>query len=86
MGLGKTYEILVAANCFNVPIHVVCPKTLIDNWLIEAKIANVKLSGLYPWLKLPKKIEGDYILIVDEAHYAQAGKKTLRGRVFRVIR
>jgi SNF2 family DNA or RNA helicase len=82
MGLGKTLESLVAANCFGLPIHVICPKTLVDNWNIEAKAANVKLSGLYPWSKLPKKIDGEYFLIVDESHFAQAGKRTLRGKTF----
>ena len=32
MGLGKTMQALVAASCFGIPIHVICPKSLIQNW------------------------------------------------------
>lgn len=75
MGLGKTLSALVAAKVlkqyYNCPVFVVCPPTLKQNWLNEA--ASLKLNiEVYSWAKMPHPPENqEYILIADEAHYAQ---------------
>ena len=74
MGLGKTLEALVAAKTlqqkFNIPVLVICPISLINNWYKEAGIAGVSIE-CFSWAKIPQPLESQYILIADEAHYAQ---------------
>jgi len=75
MGLGKTTSALVAAKAMHqqhsCPILVICPASLKDNWLREAEGAGVAIE-VFSWAKLPKPLEtSDYIIIADEAHYAQ---------------
>lgn len=78
MGLGKTLSALVAAKVlakyYGCSIFVVCPATLQKNWGNEA--ANVECAiEIYSWMKIPKPLETqEYILIADEAHYAQNRK------------
>ena len=75
MGLGKTLTALVAAKAMQkkeqCAIWVICPVSLKDNWLKEAAIAEVQIE-VFSWAKLPKSTtEKPYLLIADEAHYAQ---------------
>jgi SNF2 family DNA or RNA helicase len=74
MGLGKTLTALSAAKALqkkhNCPVLVVCPVSLIDNWHKEAAIAGVKIE-CFSWAKVPSPLEANYVLIADEAHYAQ---------------
>ncbi len=70
MGLGKTLEALVAAKAYGLPVFVVCPASLKTNWLREAEQAGVQIE-VYSWAKLPEAPETDFVLICDEAHYAQ---------------
>lgn len=73
MGLGKTYTSLIATKAFpNYPVFVVCPASLKDNWLREAASVRVKIE-VFSWAKVPEPISQKYIVIVDEAHYAQNG-------------
>jgi SNF2 family DNA or RNA helicase len=81
MGLGKTMQALVAANCFSVPIHVVCPASLRDNWQREAGDLGIRIQT-HSWAKVPRTIPGGFVLVCDEAHYAQSGKKSQRGKAF----
>lgn len=70
LGLGKTTSSLVAAKAFELPILVICPVTLKDNWLAEARLVDVRIQP-HSWAKIPEPPETDFVLICDEAHYAQ---------------
>jgi SNF2 family DNA or RNA helicase len=87
MGLGKTLTALMAAKAWHIAIGlkvvIICPASVKDNWKREANaIAGVPLEGIYSWAKLPEAINDDFILLADEAHYAQAGAKSKRGKQF----
>jgi SNF2 family DNA or RNA helicase len=78
MGLGKTLSALAAAKgmreIHKVPIFVVCPASLKDNWLLEAAKVGVPIE-VFSWAKLPQPLEAQkYVLIADESHYAQNAK------------
>ncbi|AFY75460.1 DNA/RNA helicase, superfamily II, SNF2 family (plasmid) [Synechococcus sp. PCC 7502] len=78
MGLGKTCSALVAAKAmvkvYNCPILVICPASLKDNWIREAEGVGIAIK-VFSWAKLPSPLEqSKYVLIADEAHYAQEMK------------
>ncbi len=73
MGLGKTRQALVTAHAFGVPILVVAPASLQINWQREAAEVSVPIST-FSWAKIPKPPAHPYVLIADEAHYAQSLK------------
>jgi SNF2 family DNA or RNA helicase len=85
MGLGKTIQTLIAAKELsarnaNCPVLVVCPASLRENWAREASIIEVTIET-FSWAKLPTPLENSkYILVADEAHYAQnlKSKRTQR--------
>lgn len=78
----NTRSALIAAQAFGLPIWAVVPAGTIVNWQREAAAAGVSIQ-LHSWAKLPEPHEDeDYVLIVDEAHYAQTGEETVRGRGF----
>lgn len=89
MGLGKTKTALIAAKAYQVhegcAIFVIAPVSLRINWLREAESVGIGIE-IFSWAKLPEPLEnGNYVLIADEAHYAQGacdGKGTARGRAF----
>lgn len=88
MGLGKTLQSLVVAKelseIYGWIIIIICPVSLKENWEREAlslKISKLKFT-VHSWAKIPTPPPKDYIMIADEAHYAQAGTKTLRGKAF----
>ena len=82
MGLGKTKSSLIAAQAYDLPIWVIAPAGTIINWQREAAAAGVSIT-LFSWAKLPEPPDDtDYVLITDEAHYAQAGEGSLRGQGF----
>ena len=92
MGLGKSISALVAAKSASqhhgCHIIVVCPAFLKDNWLIEAERVGVQID-VYSWAKIPSppKSEGvKYILIADEAHYAQNPKSQRTKRIWDLAR
>lgn len=70
MGIGKTRQALVAAKALGYTIIVVAPAGLRINWLREAEAVDTTIE-IFSWAKVPERIEGDYTLIADEAHYAQ---------------
>lgn len=80
LGLGKTRSALLAAKSYGLPVFVICPAGLRINWLREAEAVQIPIE-VYSWAKLPEPREDhDYILIADEAHYAQTlGTKRTRG-------
>ncbi len=82
MGLGKTKSSLIAAQAYDLPILVIAPAGTIINWQREAVAAGVSIT-LFSWAKLPEApSDTDYVLITDEAHYAQSGEQTVRGQGF----
>ena len=85
MGLGKTIQALVAAKAwhqaFDLPVIVIAPVSLRDNWLREAETVGVAIE-VHSWAKVPQSPETDFMLIADEAHYAQSGGKSKRGQDF----
>jgi len=89
MGLGKTIQCLVAAKIlseyYGWNIIIISPVSLIEKpWTRDAialKISKLKFS-VHSWAKIPAPPPVNYILIADEAHSAQAGTKTIRGKAF----
>lgn len=82
MGLGKSKASLIAAQAYDLPIWVIAPAGTIINWQREAAAAGVTIT-LFSWAKLPEPSDiADYVLITDEAHYAQGGEETVRGKGF----
>lgn len=70
MGTGKSITALVAARAYGVSIHVVCPKSLELNWQREAAMVGVSVQT-HSWAKIPAAPSEPFVLICDEAHYAQ---------------
>lgn len=71
LGLGKTRTALIAAKAYELPLLVIAPAGLHINWMREAEAAQVHIDMLISWAKIPEPPEYDYILVADEAHYAQ---------------
>lgn len=68
MGLGKTLCSLVAARAYGLPIVVVSPLSVQDDWMEAAKICDQPIQW-YSWGKIPEMPEGyKYVVILDEAH------------------
>ncbi len=85
MGLGKTIMSLAVAKAFKAiarcPVIAIVPASLKDNWKREAELVGVEIE-VYSWAKIPAPPEVDFVAIADEAHFAQAGGKTARGKKF----
>jgi SNF2 family DNA or RNA helicase len=80
MGLGKSLTALVAARAYRLPIIVICPASLIANWRREADNLKVEVA-VHCWAKIPTPLTTDFVLIVDEAHYAQNLRARRTGRM-----
>ena len=77
MGLGKSLQAALAAKAYHLTedcrVIIVAPASLRDNWLRE--VAQVELPvEVYSWAKIPDPFKGRYVVIADEAHYAQTLK------------
>lgn len=70
MGLGKTFTALMAAKAYDLPVIVICPKSLMQNWLREAAIVELPIE-VYSWSKICDRPAGPFVLIADEVHYAK---------------
>lgn len=77
VGLGKTFQAMLIARCYQRAISarviIVCPKSLMGDWLIEAKACGVQVE-VCSWQKIPKPTAAPYIVIADECHYMQDSK------------
>lgn len=86
MGLGKTFTSLVAAKILQdkegYETIVICPVSLIEGWRRDSRTIGLKQVQIFSWSKIPKSPLRNFTLIADEAHYAQAGSRTLRGKAF----
>ncbi len=88
MGLGKTLVALMAAKIIDLSTGyrtvIICPVSLKENWQREAESIDFPRGdfSIHSWSKLPEPLSTPYILIADEAHYAQAGTKSQRGKAF----
>lgn len=91
MGLGKTFQALVAAHAvqqaFDAQVILVVPAYLRNNWrraITDLGLANGLNYQIYSWAKQPDplEIEGAFVLVGDEAHYAQSWGSA-RSRAFR---
>jgi len=81
MGLGKTRQALIAAKAFGIRIVVVAPVSLQENWRREAMMVNAKIE-VFSWDKMPQFFSEPFVFIPDEAHYAQSGSRSQRGKKF----
>ncbi len=77
MGLGKTKSALIAARQYQqilgCSIFVVAPVSLRVNWIREAEAVDARIE-FFSWAKIPDAPETPFVLIADEAHYAQSLK------------
>lgn len=81
MGLGKTYQALAAAQLVGLPVVVIGPPKLKRDWLASAEKIALGLPITYlSFTKIPEDFKEPTTLIVEEAHWAQGGSTTARGR------
>lgn len=94
MGTGKTLTTLSAVKPFMVMTVIICPAGLKAMWEREARAVGLRRFYVTSWAKIPdaagKDDEGGlfsndpfsepFALVADEAHYAQAGTATIRGK------
>jgi SNF2 family DNA or RNA helicase len=77
MGIGKTMQSLVAAKIIRESTGsatvVICPANKVQDWKDEADDVGVK-PFVHSWAKIPESVPAPYVLIADEAHYAQSVK------------
>jgi SNF2 family DNA or RNA helicase len=75
MGLGKTLTSLITAlgyqRAFGWQIVVLTTVSVRPGWYQEAEGINAPIEA-HSWAKVPDPPERDFILIADEAHYAQS--------------
>lgn len=71
MGCGKTLSSLLAMSLTGLPIYVIAPRTLHDNWFSEANMLDVKIKDIFSWGSIKTFPKGEFCVIADEAHYAQ---------------
>lgn len=71
VGLGKTRQSLIAAAAYRVPILVVCPTSLKDQWQRAADRLGIEIASITSWHhdKIPAPPDFRYGVIFDEAHY-----------------
>lgn len=86
MGLGKTQQALAAANAYKLPIIIVCPASLIDNWRKECQMAGVDNFTIDSdhYAKIPEPPDHAFTLIVDEAHRFQ-NRKSKRSKSLKAL-
>lgn len=92
MGTGKTLTALVAAKAFcdapyGARIIIVCPASMKLTWERESYAVGLRRYYITSWAKIPDASHDlfqrdKFVLIADEAHYAQAGTSTTRGKKF----
>lgn len=74
MGLGKTLTAALHAGCyqhaFGAQIIVLCPKSVRGAWQKEGKACGLDIKP-FTWGKIPPPPKTPFVLIADEAQYAQ---------------
>lgn len=81
MGTGKTLMALAAVKYLNLPVHVIAPVSLHDNWEREAAGVGVKLEKVVSSSNIGAPPDHEVALIVDECHYFQ-NEKSNRTKAF----
>ena len=86
MGLGKTRTSMIAATIlkrfYGLHVWVIAPVTLHEGWRSEASHHGTEIE-VFSWASIPEPLDfSKYIVIADEAHYAQSGEKSSRGEAF----
>jgi len=73
----NTFEGMLWARCyqraFGAYVFIVCPVALMGGWIEEAAACHVR-AEVYSWAKVPPPPSSPFVLICDEAHYAQSIK------------
>jgi len=74
MGLGKTGQALIAAKVYHnvckTETLVISPRSVVKNWENEARMAGTKVR-VVSWGRIPDSNYVPFVLVADEAHYAQ---------------
>lgn len=77
MGLGKTFQAMLWARAFKrafrASVFIIAPKALRGGWAKEAQACGVPVE-IYTWAKIAKPPARPFVLIADEAHFAQSMK------------
>lgn len=71
LGTGKTTMALVGMHLTRLPIHVIVPVSLQENWKREASLLNVTIDKLMPSSNIGDPPDTDFALICDEVHMMQ---------------
>lgn len=90
MGLGKSITSLVSAQQLAKELEafivVIAPVTLHDMWRdLAIMIGCQDITEIFSWAKIRWPEKANFVLIADEAHYAQGGSSTQRGKAFKDI-
>lgn len=85
MGLGKTLSSAIAASltaqAFGCEVVIVAPIITHEGWRTTLAALDMDVS-VHSWAKVPEPPKGMYVLVADEAHRAQGGSRTERGKLF----
>lgn len=74
MGTGKTLMALAAVKTLNLPVHVIAPVSLHENWRRDAEEAGVVIEKINSSSNVEAPPDHEIALIVDECHYFQNEK------------
>lgn len=77
----NTLMALAAVKRLGLPVHVIAPVSLHENWKKEAKEAGVRIRKLMSSSNIGEPPNHEIALIVDECHYYQ-NEKSNRTRAF----
>ncbi len=71
LGTGKSTMALVAMSLTRLPIHVIAPVSLQENWKREAAILNITIDKLMPASNIGEPPDTAFAFICDEVHLMQ---------------
>ena len=74
-----THNTIIALKAAQIQLRVfpkrkiiaIVPGSLQDNWLREQNYVGLDQLSLHSWASMPVPPKNDFVLLVDEAHYAQ---------------
>lgn len=88
VGLGKTFEAMLVARCFqrafSAHVFIACPKSLMSDWVKEAEACGVRVE-VFTWSAIPKPVTAPYIVIGDECHYMQDIRSQRSKAMFKLV-